>query len=232
MREKIIKMLQQVNIPSQFSEDTLNDYVDALKEINSGLEWSWDGGISKFVLLFANYDKVIKIPYLGKYDYDAYEDAIAQDVGADHTLEEFFYEFTGPENYDNIERGWDYCELETMFYEIAETKGLAQYFAKEELCGWIKGHPIYLQTRVTPLESVCSRTIGEREAATEKRCQELHIHCLDTQWVSDFFDEYGEEEYLRLCAFLTEYDITDLHIGNLGYLNNKPILLDYSSYMN
>ena len=45
---------------------------------------------------------------------------------------------------------------------------------------------------------------------------------------------YGEEIFNRLCNFIEEYNITDLHNGNVGYIkrNGKfmPILFDYSGY--
>lgn len=232
MREKIIKMLQQVNIPSYFCEDTVQNYLDDLKDNSEDLIWSGDYGITKCTLLFANYNKVIKIPYNGKYDYKAYEDAIAQDVGADHTLEEFFYEFTGPENFDNIDRGWDYCELETMIYKLAEAEGLERYFAKEELIGWVGEYPIYEQLRVTPLESVEVTLDKEVKHSIRKKCESLKVQWLNPQWVQDFFRVYGEEEYQRLCSFLDRFEITDLHMGNIGYYHGKPILFDYSGYMN
>jgi hypothetical protein len=41
---------------------------------------------------------------------------------------------------------------------------------------------------------------------------------------------YGLDEFIRLDAFLNEMQIGDLRDCNIGYLDNAPILFDYSGF--
>lgn len=41
---------------------------------------------------------------------------------------------------------------------------------------------------------------------------------------------YGKKLCRKLCAFIVENAINDLHTSNIGYNHNKPIILDFSGY--
>lgn len=131
---------------------------------------------------------------------------------------------------------WDYCALESAYYLEAKKEGLAQYFAAEEYFGTIDNHPIYIQQR-----AICSydyqdmmdkdeEKTSKRISSTKARCKEMNICCFNPLWIADFIDLYGEEEFKQLNNFLMEYNIGDLRDSNIGYLNNAPILFDYSGY--
>lgn len=46
-----------------------------------------------------------------------------------------------------------------------------------------------------------------------------------------FIQTYGEEIYKELSSFLLEEDINDLHLGNIGLINGKIVLIDYAGYV-
>lgn len=46
----------------------------------------------------------------------------------------------------------------------------------------------------------------------------------------EFSKAYTEEEYKKLVAFLEKEGINDLHCGNVGMINGKPVLIDYCGY--
>jgi hypothetical protein len=48
-------------------------------------------------------------------------------------------------------------------------------------------------------------------------------------WAQHIIDEYGAPVFLAFHDFIDEFDISDLHNANIGYLNNKPIILDWMS---
>jgi hypothetical protein len=53
---------------------------------------------------------------------------------------------------------------------------------------------------------------------------------LPYHWILNFIKLYGEKEFLRLCLFLEEEGINDLHEKNVGYIDGRPVLFDYSGY--
>ena len=41
---------------------------------------------------------------------------------------------------------------------------------------------------------------------------------------------FGEEILKQLDRFIDTYGINDLHTSNVGYIGNRPVLIDYSGY--
>lgn len=55
---------------------------------------------------------------------------------------------------------------------------------------------------------------------------------LDTLWASVALSLYGKFAVKQLCDFIQKYRINDLHRGNIGFYNSKPIILDFCGYEN
>lgn len=53
---------------------------------------------------------------------------------------------------------------------------------------------------------------------------------LDKLWACMALSIYGKKLCRKLCAFIIENAINDLHCSNIGYNHNKPIILDFSGY--
>lgn len=47
----------------------------------------------------------------------------------------------------------------------------------------------------------------------------------------EFLRLYGEEEYNRLTKFCQSWLINDIHYGNIGYIKDKLVLIDYAGYL-
>jgi len=47
---------------------------------------------------------------------------------------------------------------------------------------------------------------------------------------ASFVHEYGEELYAELSSFLREWDVNDLHCGNVGWIGKRFVLIDYAGY--
>lgn len=54
--------------------------------------------------------------------------------------------------------------------------------------------------------------------------------CLNETWAKMALVIYGKRACLSLEKFIIEHSINDLHDNNVGYKNNKPIILDFSGY--
>lgn len=205
-----------------------------------------DEGVSKGVLIIKHAGEVIKIPFTGRWDADSFDDAMSNyHYACEHEddpdirpedlqepqAEDFFYDFENASLRDMAPH-WDYCALECHIYECAKAAGLSDYFAREWCVGSSLGHPIYVQERA---RMYCDKEESKRYTRAQidktfKTCEKINARCFNAVWIADFIDFYGEAEFKRLAAFLEEYGITDLHDGNVGYIDDLPVLVDYSDY--
>lgn len=78
-------------------------------------------------------------------------------------------------------------------------------------------------TRVNP--KVLSKVRDEVETACNH-----YRHPLDKTWAARALVVYGKRKIKALCQFIKDEGINDLHGHNIGYLNGKPILLDFCGY--
>ena len=176
-------------------------------------------GATKGVLIFEQLGFVIKIPFCRNSEDCEYNSAYGE------------YEccyFTGADT-DN---GWDYCEAEANKYERAEEEGLAQCFAKTKKIGDIDGYPIYMQELADIYKSIDYQSSHTEEDSRQVSsiCNSNNFYMFNIEWLSDAFHYYGEKIFHKLLEFIRTVGINDLHDGNIGYIGNRPVLVDYSSF--
>lgn len=176
-------------------------------------------GATKGVLIFEQLGFVIKIPFCRNSEDCEYNSAYGE------------YEccyFTGADT-DN---GWDYCEAEANKYERAEEEGLAQCFAKTKKIGDIDGYPIYMQELADIYKSIDYQSSHTEEDSRQVSsiCNSNNFYMFNLEWLSDAFHYYGEKVFHKLLEFIRTVGINDLHDGNIGYIGNRPVLVDYSSF--
>lgn len=53
---------------------------------------------------------------------------------------------------------------------------------------------------------------------------------LDSLWAGMALTLYGKAVCKRLCDFIQKNQINDLHSHNIGYKDDKPVILDFSGY--
>jgi len=230
---------------AHFSEDLCsgNFYENIVAPIEKSqcfdeYDWVYDSGISKGVFIFDELDYVIKIPFQSNWyeDGECWDDEQGTYVPCDGWVGEPFCgnEVEGfVKNHD-----WDYCETEELLYKVAERNGIAEYFAQTTYIGDVRGWPIYAQTRACMFRSESSRTArsqknyskAQRDSANELM-KRNHFY-VDEEWLIDFITYYGEQALLTFIKFCDDWFISDLHSGNLGYVDGVPCLVDYSSFDN
>jgi hypothetical protein len=237
-----------INLSPSFGHLTEDNFYDLfVKPLKKILPFSIaaDNGVSKGVLLIEGASQVIKIPFNARLDTDAYDDAICDYhyereslpeeewcMTKEPELEEFLTQFWCAGLRAGEEK-WDYCEKECRLYALAQEEGLDQYFAKEYCVGHCaEGHPIYLQERAKIYcdSEESSRYTYEELDKIMETCDNKYVQCFNSVWIADFIAAHGEEEFMRLSAFLESYGIRDLHDGNLGYIDGFPVLVDYSNF--
>jgi hypothetical protein len=242
-------------VPSEFSDDEGHawggKFHDALSE-RLGQKVFFESGVSKFVIIPANENYVLKIPFKGHYeevwveneDYDKKygDEGYCYDEAGHYEYD--FIEFSGATNEDGIEpydHEWNYCNSEVYFYEQAIENGVELYFAAEELLGFLDETPVYKQERAIPFSSTANPYANFTEAHPEEaknidKMLEAHSISFGSafpyQWIYDFIQRYGEDEFFRFYNFCDEYGLLgDMHYGNFGYIEGDiPILIDYSTY--
>lgn len=132
----------------------------------------------------------------------------------------------------NCSNGWDYCEAELNILKNAEVCGVGMCFAYQELIGDIHGYPVYAQEKCVIWGNVHEYEdySEEKRSSTEKYVRNMGHYCFNECWLSDFLDYYGSEMLEKFLDFIQGQDITDLHGGNLGYVGNRPVIVDYGGY--
>lgn len=209
--------------PQEMTEETAEDLLYDLAVDNHA---HYCHGISKAVIVFDNDDCVIKIPFNGFYN-DCWDEESEE-------YEETFVPFCCAMGTE-----WNYCQTEVNVYHQAEDAGVAAYFAETAFFKTIAGFPLYIQPKVINYEEsmsgsgVCARNSYEDRRKTIQHCEDSGLYCgrLDSDWLTDFFNYWGQEALDNLLSFLEYTGVGDLHNENIGYFGQAPIILDYSDFM-
>lgn len=197
----------------------------------------WRSGASKFVILvddIEDFDLVVKIPFAGRNDdvWD-YEKKCYIDKG--------FCYFEGAAD---GKAGWDYCAAEYNIYKAAEEEGLGACFAAVDILETRLKYPVYMQEKAVAFDAYYYDEEGYRSSdyeskyteeqldSTREKCKENKIRNFNNLWLTDFIQYYGADIFAKFSRFIREKDVNDLHDGNIGYIGNRPVLIDYSGWEN
>ena len=233
------KIKEYCTLDETLCRETFEDLVvSPLENAKCFEDWTWDSGVTKGVLIFDELDYVIKIPFYcewdeGDYDYDeeTNETIIIRESGP------FDTPFEGVQVKGFIhDNDWDYCETEQYRYIVAERNGLNEHFAKTWFLGTVQDWPIYAQAKANMFLSSASqstrskRKYSKQEMDTAKSIKDTLGSEIDEEWMIDFINYWGKDRLVELLNFCNEWDIDDLHLGNIGYVYGVPCIIDYSSY--
>lgn len=147
--------------------------------------------------------------------------------------------------------GWDYvvkmdrkgyqeCKTEVKIYRIAKKHRVEKAFLETRKIGTTKhGINLYIQPKVSI--SVEDMSINERhkwEKKTKNISEKLVLKVMDkfysaprrSIWVRAAILCYGKKFMWELEEVSRKCYINDLHSLNLGFIKNRPVILDYSGY--
>ena len=118
---------------------------------------------------------------------------------------------------------YNYCEKECNLYKkisFAENPVFTQFFQPK--C------QIYNNLE----EEDRSKSYSKDSMMKVKSKKLRHYTNLPEDWLAAVTEVLKDVQHVReFILFLEEYDITqDLHSGNIGYYNNKPVILDYAGF--
>ena len=179
-------------------------------------------GVSKVAIIPKEKNYVIKIPYYGKY----------RKSNGIKCFDPYF---------SSISKSSDYCKSEEIIYNKAKANGLDTFFAEIEQIGKIKSIPIYVQRKAVIFEDVYypeddeEENLNEHEISifktiTTKYSDLVEDEYLPISWMKDFICSYGELAFDKLYNFLSDNNIQDLHSENIGYICERPVLVDFSGF--
>lgn len=188
---------------------------DAFDSLHCTVCW----GATKCVLVPAEFDYVIKIPFNCQGWETNIEDAV-RFCGARYVLTD--------------EVGDNYCRAETEVYEAAKAKGLEEFFAETVFAMEYRGLPLYIQPKCEDDDNDSERTSKiktlEFDDATDFSQSYNSAASMSDETIFNFLVDYGEEKVEQLFDFLDLIKASDFHDGNWAFLNKKAVLIDYASY--
>lgn len=227
---EILGLFEKTEFPEFLGEDNAEDFIENKTHFPETFKFTWNMGASKLVILPCGEDFVIKIPFNGTYC----DDEIDYETG--EVLSEGGWEcFTSYEYDSDMDFDGNYCGREADISDIAAAEDLEECFAITECVGRCKGYLIYKQARATTIladvldEKSDSLSIEERKSIRDK-CNDMGVYGFNIYWLKDFLEFFGEEILKQLDRFIDTYGINDLHTSNVGYIGNRPVLIDYSGY--
>ena len=201
-----------------FFEDTslTGDYFyeDIFSCLKDKDDLEYFSGASKAVLVPKETDYVIKMPFTGYF--------------SDEEWENNFVNFEGTKNEEN---NWDYCLKETHIYQKAENAKVEKVFLKTTYEGTINNFPIYSQPKVSNFVEDGYVTCSKEEIeSTREKVKKKNFNIFSPTWLFHAFNYYGEDYIFRLLSFIKEEEICDLHSGNLGWIGEQPVIVDYAGF--
>lgn len=140
------------------------------------------------------------------------------------------------------------AEREVDNYNRAVELGLEMFFPKTYLYGEIDGINIIYQEKIDcnadelwknsklslAIYNLTHDKIDIKKIASVKKRFDIedapYNRDINTTWIAFMCALYTTEIIDKLVNFIQERRINDLHGENIGYKNNKPIILDFSGY--
>lgn len=126
---------------------------------------------------------------------------------------------------------FDYCHMEEEVYRKAADEGLSDMFcATRHVLDTSGGYPVYVSERA---DGSLSREIYRYHTSAEAvryADSKYGTTSIPDKTLALFYDSWGEDATNRLCRFLSHNELSDFHFGNVGFMDGKIRLIDYSDF--
>ena len=129
----------------------------------------------------------------------------------------------------------NYCQLEVEIYEMAQKENISEFFAPCYFLENYDGVEIYVMARADVTYGRLYSDLYERlsnEGCTDEEATEILEEVEDcSEYVEWLFPYYTNcEKFEALSNFLEDAGVNDLHSGNIGYINDRVVFIDYSGF--
>lgn len=135
-----------------------------------------------------------------------------------------------------IETETDYSDIEVEMYNEAGKMGIEDMFLPIRKCATyyyddnIKWD-LYEQPVIEKVYSCLStRQLNYFISKWEYAREAVHIMSMNKDFEKMLCSCYGEEKLKAFCTLCKKYYSYDFHSNNIGFVNEKPIILDYAGY--
>lgn len=218
-----------------YAEETINGSVDdpAIPE-NINLYF----GVSRGCIYDEDYNYVVKFDIEGDYYNDSlcdreiiiYRAAKAQNLDAYFTEPVFLGVYHKVINFYHI----DTIEQHLDWYDY-DPKSFDENFAKaEDNFGEIIPITIEIPLYAYPRADryVYSNLTEEEDKIYKTQANSINspLKKRHLQIAMEFIFRYGMDQYKKISNFMDEYNINDLHFGNIGELNGNLVCIDFAGY--
>ena len=199
--DELISVLENCEAYDGEISDCLDEFAD-----NHSRHIIISSGETRYAVIFKHENFVLKIP---RYGY-CKEDYCQAEIRAYESAKEF-----------RVERILLPIELyHTTTTGIAIYKQPKYSFSTSDGT-YNRNYDTYLSHRNTPNHKLIVRRVT-RECYDGRRISE--------QWMARVLQLYGKKFCRSFEAWTHENSVNDLHNSNTGWLNNKPIILDYAGF--
>lgn len=142
---------------------------------------------------------------------------------------------------------YDYCKGEVQNYNQAPDE-LKPFLARSEYLGKVTVRsyatsktatlPVYIMEKVENVNKIANAydinrglpLVASLSSEDYSKIEWAYNRCR-SEWVMNLLYEYmGMEKFLKFLDYIEENYINDLHTGNIGSLNGRPILFDYAGF--
>ena len=125
------------------------------------------------------------------------------------------------------------CEAEADIYWRAVARGFEENFAPCFYVCSYKELPLYAMIKCDcgeDYEDIMSR-ISHQYITDDMFDADEAWECYEDEGcLSIFEDRYEDEKRYKWCRFIHSNHISDIHGGNVGFLNGKLVMVDYSGF--
>lgn len=125
-------------------------------------------------------------------------------------------------------------EREINIFKEAQEENLDSFFGENICLGeynkgfWKRNYFIYAMEKVI-IDPIKIRESSNRKKSLIREKEDNWIYSFDEDEVTGCMEEYySEEEMRRLYHFCDEMSINDIHSDNIGFLEDRPIIIDYA----
>lgn len=128
---------------------------------------------------------------------------------------------------DDSEFGGGFCDREAFLYQKAKEYHIERAFLPIEYlgCGWF----IQPYANLDAWPRLKSNSISSKHEikfnAFKSRMQDVDINSV---WLLHLYEYYGWDFFKSFFHFCKRYRVNDLHCENVGFINKKPVVFDYS----
>lgn len=233
------------DILNQYNYFNYEAFISIFDEMGpNNTDFRIESGASKGVLIPQNekLNFVIKIPFQENFsidemyswgDYNSYSQICEPNEPFIHAKVFIDNKWEGSDNYD------DYCYCEALITDEARKAGVANFIAQTEIYDEalvdFQTIPIYVSERAE--ESFdCAKSSKKTKRMTKDEKETItntvysHNSSIPIQWCFEAVEYYGINMVDSFLNFVDEHRLNDFHSGNLGYIEGRPIIIDYSGF--